>query len=151
MSTLESLVLQSEQYHPVAQSNLHKDLKLRLKKKHYICQATKYCPVFCYKTSMGIYQVVSFPDSCVQEMGNKARLSGSQQDPYEFLAGVCAIWFEVLSIRHWKSSVWTNFTKRKSDMRVRRHWHCDLYCQVELIANLLHSFYSAVILSTRSF
>ena len=31
VSTLVSLVLQSEQYHPVAQTNLHKGLKCKIK------------------------------------------------------------------------------------------------------------------------
>jgi len=38
--------------------------------------------------SMGIYQLVSFPDPCAQELGNKARVSGSQQDAHEFLVNI---------------------------------------------------------------
>ena len=43
------------------------------------------------------------------------------------------------------------YFKRMSNMRDQRHWHCDLDCQLKLIANLLYSFDSAVILSIRSF
>ena len=51
---IESLVFQSEQYHPVAPTHLHKGLKC----EHYKCQATKYCPSLIPRPSVP----VSFPD-----------------------------------------------------------------------------------------
>ena len=68
--------------HLVAQTHLHKGLKL---KHHYMCQATKYCQL--YKTSMGIYTRQSLSlGTCAQDPGNKGGVSGSQQDAHEFLA-----------------------------------------------------------------
>ena len=43
------------------------------------------------------------------------------------------------------------FFKRMSKERSKTDIMCDLDCQLKLIANLLHSFHSAVILNIRSF
>ena len=79
LSTLESLVLQSEQYHPVAQPHLHKGLKCEIKIITSVRPQSTVLAVFSYTTSMGIYQVVAFPGCRAQEPGNKARVPGSQQ------------------------------------------------------------------------
>ena len=77
VSTLERLVLQSEHYHPVAQINLHKGLKCKIK----IITSVR-------SQSTVLFSAIVFPPAFVVGGGNKARLSGSQQDPYEFLPGV---------------------------------------------------------------
>ena len=51
LSTLESLVLQSEQYHPVAQTHLHKGLKCKIK----VITSDSSQSTVSYTTSMGIY------------------------------------------------------------------------------------------------
>ena len=157
LSTLECLVLQSEQYHPVAQNTSSQRSEM-WDKNHYKCQATKYRPVLSYY-SKGIYQVVTFPGcrTCTQEPGNKARVPGSQQDAHAWVPG--------MNISDWRRWAWETemleficlnhcyqaFSRGWSDMRGQRHWHCDLDCQLKLIANLLYSFDSAVILNIRSF
>ena len=45
VNTLESLVLESEQYHPMAQTHLHKGLKCKIL-NHYKYQATKVMSPF---------------------------------------------------------------------------------------------------------
>ena len=80
MSTLESFVFQSEEYHPVAQINLHKGLKCKIK------IITSVRP-----QSTVLFSAIQLAGSLFPQLlckGNKAWLSGSQQDPYEFLPGV---------------------------------------------------------------
>ena len=129
VSTLESLVLESEQYHPVAQTHLHKGLKCKIQIITSV-RPQSNVPFLAIQLAWVYTRQSLSASSCAQEPGNKARVSGSQQDPYEFLVWTfqCNL-LEVLSLRHWNSSAWTNVTKRKSDMRVQIHWHCDLDCQ----------------------
>ena len=82
VSTLEHLVLQSEHYHPIAQINLHKGLKCKIK------IITSVRP-----QSTVLFSAIQLAGSLSSQLlcrvgGNKARLSGSQQDSYEFLPGV---------------------------------------------------------------
>ena len=89
MSTLEHLVLQGEHYYPVAQINLHKGLKCKIK------IITSVRP-----QSTVLFSAIQLAGSLSSQLlcrgggggggggGNKARLSGSQQDSYEFLPGV---------------------------------------------------------------
>ena len=145
VSTLESLVLESEQYHWL--NHIFLKCKIQIIKS---VRPQSNVPFLAIQLAWVYTRQSLSASSCAQEPWNKARVSGSQQDPYEFLVWTfqCNL-LEVLSLRRWNSSAWNNFTKRKSDMRVQIHWHCDLDCQ--LIANLLHSFVWAVILSIRSF
>ena len=86
VSTLEGLVLQSEQYHPVAPTHLHMGLKYKIQIITSVRPQILNTIILSYTTSMGIYTRQSLSaSSCAQEPGNKARVSGSQQDPYEFL------------------------------------------------------------------
>ena len=69
LSTLQSLVLHSEQYPPVSSTQVLKGLKYKIKTLTSVRQITDSCkklPVLSYTTSMSIYQVASFPGFCVQ-------------------------------------------------------------------------------------
>ena len=148
---LESLVLQSEQYHPVAQTNLHKGLKCKIKiNKSVRPQST--VPFSIIKLAWA-YMPVPVPGSLFflvlvhKSLGIRLGHQEASRILMKSWPGseqFSAIQFEVLSLRLWNSFAWTNVNKRKSNMSGRIHWR-DLDCQVKLIANLLHSFYSAVI------
>ena len=118
VSTLEGLVLQSEQYHPVAPTHLHNGLKCK-RKNHYKGQATKYCPC-----SHLYYQVVSPLTLVHKEQGNKARVSGSQQDAHGFLVLTiqCNLIGGAEAYRRWNSIVWTIVTFKK------KYLDCQVNC-----------------------
>ena len=165
MSTLESLVLQSEQYQPVVQTNLHKGLKCKIKiNKSVRSQSTvpfsiiklawAYMPVPLpgkrdYLVYIQLYSCIYTPGSLFflvfvhKSLGIRLGYQEASRILMKSWPGseqFSAIWFEVLILRLWNSSGWTNVNKRKSNMSGRIHW-CDLDCQVKLIANLLHSFH----------
>ena len=110
-STSESLVLESEQYHPVAQTHLHKGLKCKIQIITSV-RPQSNVPFLAIQLAWVYTRQSLSASSCAQEPGNKARVSGSQQDPYEFLVWTfqCNL-LEVLSLRRWNSSAWTNVTK----------------------------------------
>ena len=64
VSTLENLVLQSEQYHPVAPTHLHKGLKYKINIFTNV-RPQKYCPALSYTNSMGMAAIPIERDAAV--------------------------------------------------------------------------------------
>ena len=121
VSTLESCTW--EWAISLAQSHLYKGLKCKIQIITSV-RPQSNVPFLAIQLAWVYTRQSLSASSCAQEPGNKARVSGSQQDPYEFLVWTfqCNL-LEVLSLRRWNSSAWTNVTKRKSNMRVQIHWH----------------------------
>ena len=86
LSTLQSLVLQIEQYPPIASTQVLKSLKC-IEIITSVRQSTdsyKILPVLSYTTSMGIFQVASFPGSCAQVTSLCKLIGGAQVETPEF-------------------------------------------------------------------
>ena len=73
VSTLESLVFESEQYHPVAQTHLHMGLKCKIQIITSVRPQTNVPFSAIQLASMGIYQAVSFHQLLCTRAGEKGQ------------------------------------------------------------------------------
>ena len=97
VSTLESLVFESEQYHPVAQTHLHMGLKCKIQIITSVRPQSNVPFSAIQLASMGIYQAVSFRQLLCTRAGEKGQ--GIYQEASRILKNS---WYEHFSAICWR-------------------------------------------------